>query len=183
MRATCRSVTVSTQDDPGRVEGRTPIRCAIITVSNSRTIETDESGRAIARVLQSVGHGIVEHTVVPMDPRRMTLVLRHWLTAETDAVILNGGTSLRYQRGTVEVVRELLDRELEGFGEIFRYLRYKQVGPDAMLSRAVCGIARGKVVFSMPGSRAATQLAMERLVLPELPRLVQAARDAAGTDS
>ena len=84
----------------------------------------------------------------------MTLVLRHWLTAETDAVILNGGTSLRYQRGTVEVVRELLDRELEGFGEIFRYLRYKQVGPDAMLSRAVCGIARGKVVFSMPGSRA-----------------------------
>ena len=174
---------MSTQDDQGRVEGQTvPIRCAIITVSNSRTIETDESGRAIARLLQSVGHRIVEHTVVPMDPQRMTLVLRHWLTAETDAVIMNGGTSLRYGRGTVEVVREFLDRELEGFGELFRHLSYKKVGPNAMLSRAVCGIARGKVVFSMPGSRAATQLAMERLVLPELRYLVQAARDAIGTD-
>ncbi len=118
-----------------------------------------------------------------MDPQRMTLVLGHWLAAETDAVIVNGGTSLRYQRGTVEVVRDFLDRELEGFGELFRYLRYKQVGPDAMLSRAVCGIARGKVVFSVPGSRAATQLAIERLVLPELPHLVQAARDDAGMGS
>ncbi len=175
---------MSTQDDPGRVEGQTvPIRCVIITVSNSRTIETDESGRAIARVLQSVGHGIVEHTVVPMDPQRMTLVLGHWLAAETDAVIMNGGTSLRYQRGTVEVVRDFLDRELEGFGELFRYLSFRQIGPDALLSRAVCGIAHRRVVFCMPGSRAATQLAMDRLVLPKLADLVQAARDAAGTES
>lgn len=175
---------MSTQDDPGRVAGQTvPIRCVIITVSNSRTIETDECGQAIVRALRSVGHGIVEHTVVPMDPQRMTLVLRHWLNAETDAVILNGGTSLRHPRSTVEVVREFLDRELEGFGELFRSLSYRQIGPDAMLSRAVCGIAQRRVVFCMPGSRAATQLAMDRLVLPKLAELVQAARDAAGTES
>jgi molybdenum cofactor biosynthesis protein B len=113
----------------------------------------------------------------------VTLVLRHWLTSEADAVILSGGTSLTHEKSTVEVVREFLDREIEGFGELFRYLRYKQIGPDAMLSRAVCGIARGKVVFSMPGSRAAAQLAMERLVLPELPYLVRVARRAEGAGS
>ena len=121
--------------------------------------------------------------MVPVDPPRITLVLRHWLAGDTDAVILNGGTSLRHQSGTVEVVREFLDRELEGFGELFRALRYKQIGPDAMLSQAVCGIAQGKVVFSMPGARAAAQLAMERLILPELPYLVRAAKNADTTGS
>lgn len=159
-----------------------PIRCAIITVSNSRTIESDESGRAIALVLQSVGHEVLERTVVPVVPERIALVLRHWLAAHADAVIVNGGTSLRYARGAVEVVRELLERELEGFGELFRYLSYKQIGPEAMLSRAICGIAEGKVVFAMPGSRPAVQLAMERLVLPELQHLVSGLREARERD-
>ncbi len=113
-------------------------------------------------------------TVVPADPQRIALVLRHWLAAETDAVLLNGGTRLADSHGTVEVVREYLERELEGFGELFRYMSYKQIGAAAMSKRAVGGIASGKVVFSVPGSRKDVQLAMERLILPELPHLVGA---------
>lgn len=172
-----------TQDEARGVDKRAvSIRCAIITVSNYRTIETDESGRTISRMLQNVGHRIVEHTVVPIDPQRITLVLRHWLNTETDAVILSGGTSLRHQRSSIEVARDALDREIEGFGELFRYLSYRQIGSSAVRSRAICGIASGKVVVSVPGSRPAAQLAMERLVLPELAHLVRTARQAAGLE-
>ena len=157
-----------------------PVRCAVITVSDSRTIESDECGATIARLLESVGHEVVERTVVPVDPQRIALVLGHWLGAETDAILLNGGTAMAHRRGTVEVVREFLERELDGFGELFRYLSYKQVGAVAMSGRAVGGVASGKMVFAVPGTRKAVQLAMERLILPELPQLVSALRKEEG---
>jgi molybdenum cofactor biosynthesis protein B len=147
-------------------------RCAIVTVSDTRTLETDESGVEITRRLEAAGHQVVERTVVPDEPARLTLVLRHWLAAEVDLILLNGGTGISSRDGTVEVVEQFLDRPLPGFGEIFRYLSFKQVGAAAMLSRAVGGTASGKLVFALPGSRAAVELAMEQLIVPELGHLL-----------
>jgi molybdenum cofactor biosynthesis protein B len=151
-------------------------RCAVITVSDTRTLETDTSGVEITRQLQDAGHRVVERTVVPDEPARLTLVLRHWLAAEVDAVILNGGTGISVRDGTVEVVEQFLDRRLPGFGELFRVLSFQDVGAAAMLSRATGGIACGKVVFALPGSKAAVGLAMEKLIVPELPHLISELR-------
>ncbi len=152
------------------------LRCAIITVSDTRTLETDESGVEIAEQLRGAGHQVVERTIVPDEPGRIALVLRHWLASEVDAVLLNGGTGVAARDGTVEVVRQFIDRELAGFGEIFRMLSYKQVGSAAMLSRAVGGIAKGKVVFALPGSRRAVQLGMEKLIVPEIRHILYEVR-------
>jgi molybdenum cofactor biosynthesis protein B len=114
--------------------------------------------------------------VVPDDPGRIGPVLRHWLAADVDAVLLNGGTGIAARDGTIEVIRQFLDRELSGFGEIFRMLSYEQVGAAAMLSRATGGVARGKAVFGLPGSRRAVQLAMEKLIIPELRHIVYEVR-------
>lgn len=158
-----------------RQRGRDRIQalaCAVITVSDTRSLETDESGQEIARQLKNAGHEVVERTVVPDDPDRIELVLKHWLRADIQAVILNGGTGIARRDGTVEVVRRLLDRELDGFGELFRMLSFEQVGAAAMLSRALGGVAQGKVVFALPGSRKAVELALEKLIIPELRHLV-----------
>ncbi len=148
------------------------LACAIITVSDTRSLETDESGKEIARQLEKAGHQVVERTVVPDDPPRIGLVLGHWLKSAVHAIILNGGTGIARRDGTVEVVRQALDRELEGFGELFRMLSFEQVGAAAMLSRALGGIAQGKVVFALPGSRKAVALALEKLIVPELRHIV-----------
>lgn len=148
------------------------LRCAVITVSDTRTLETDESGLEMVRQLEGAGHKVVERTVVPDDAGRIALVLRHWLASDVDAVLLNGGTGIAARDGTVEVVRQFLDRELPGFGELFRMLSYKQVGAAAMLSRASGGVARRKVVFVLPGSRRAVELGMEKLIVPELSHIV-----------
>jgi molybdenum cofactor biosynthesis protein B len=152
------------------------LRCAVITASDTRTLETDESGLAIARQLEGAGHHVLERTVVPDDAGRIAHVLRHWLAADVDAVLLNGGTGIAARDGTVEVVRRFLDREIPGFGELFRMLSFRQVGAAAMLSRAVGGIAGGKAVFALPGSRRAVELAMEKLILPELRHMVHEMR-------
>jgi molybdenum cofactor biosynthesis protein B len=147
-------------------------RVAIITVSDTRTLESDETGLAIAALLEGAGHEVLARTIVPDEAGPISHVLRHWLASDADAVILNGGTGIAARDGTVEVVRCFLDKELEGFGELFRALSFHQVGAAAMLSRAVAGIARGKAVFSLPGSRKAAHLAMESLILPELRHIV-----------
>ena len=157
-------------------EKNVSLRCAVITVSDTRTLETDESGAEIARQLDADGHQVLERTVVPDDPGRIGPVLRHWLAADVDAVLLNGGTGIAARDGTIEVIRQFLDRELSGFGEILRMLSYEQVGAAAMLSRATGGVARGKAVFGLPGSRRAVQLAMEKLIIPELRHIVYEVR-------
>ncbi|MBI4600363.1 MAG: molybdenum cofactor biosynthesis protein MoaB, partial [Planctomycetes bacterium] len=126
--------------------------------------------------LEAAGHEVAERTVVPDEPGRISVVLRHWLASDVDAVILNGGTGIAARDGTVDVVRQFLDKEIEGFGEIFRSLSYGQVGAAAMLSRAVAGISRGKAVFSLPGSRRAVELAMESLIVPELQHIIYEVR-------
>lgn len=148
------------------------LRCAVITVSDTRTLETDSSGKGIVAALEGAGHVVARRVLVRDEPVDLKEVLLRWLEADVECVLLNGGTGISARDGTVDVVRDLLDKELEGFGELFRWLSYEQVGAAAMLSRALGGIARGKVVFALPGSRGATRLALEKLILPELPHLV-----------
>jgi len=149
------------------------VRCAIITVSDTRTLETDASGQEMARLIESKGHHAVSRTVVPDEPALIGGELRRQIaSAGVDAVLLSGGTGLSPRDGTIEVVRTFVDRELPGFGELFRSVSFGQIGSAAMMSRAMAGIAGGKPVFSLPGSRAAVVLGMEKLILPELGHLI-----------
>lgn len=156
------------------------IGAAVITVSDTRTPETDRSGALIRDLLQGAGHRVESHRILPDDPGRVRESLAELSGAPgVEAVLLTGGTGISARDRTYEAVCDLLDRRLDGFGEIFRALSYEEIGPAAMLSRAVAGLIRTTPVFSMPGSEGAVRLAMERLILPELGHLVGEARKGA----
>jgi molybdenum cofactor biosynthesis protein B len=156
------------------------IRCAVLTISDSRTIDTDVSGQLIERLLGEAGHESVGRRIVPDEPKVIEAQLESWLTEDRLQVILTtGGTGISPRDGTVEVVRGLITAELEGFGELFRMISHRQIGAAAMLSRAVAGLvarppeAGGDTfIFAMPGSKNAVETAMTELVLPELSHLV-----------
>jgi molybdenum cofactor biosynthesis protein B len=145
-------------------------RCTVLTITDSRTTATDESGALIERLLLEAGHVVVARHLLPNDVAQIRSHMQEALgRSDIDVVLCTGGTGLGARDRTVEVVRPLLDRELPGFGELFRMLGYlEQVGAAAMLSRALAGSAKGKFVVVMPGSRAAVELAMTRLLIPEL---------------
>ena len=154
----------------------TGLSVSIITVSDTRTLETDKSGQAIERLLAASGHRVLTRLVVPDEGASIDAALRAALADTADAVILNGGTGIAQRDGTVEIVSELLDRELPGFGELFRFLSFEEIGAAAMLSRAVGGVSGDKAVFSLPGSTKAVTLAMEKLILPEVGHVVRELR-------
>lgn len=148
-------------------------RVWIATVSSTRTLETDTGGPTLARVLGESGHTVVGREILPDDPARIRArVLELAADAEVDAVVLTGGTGISRHDGTVEAVRGVMDRVLPGFGELFRMLSYSEIGSAAMLSRAVGGLVRGLIVFAVPGSSAACELAAGQLIAPELGHLV-----------
>ncbi len=152
-----------------RRKGPVSVRCAILTVSDTRNASTDRSGRFIRRALDRAGHPVVEHRIVPDEPPRVAARLRSLArSGRARVVLLTGGTGIAPRDRTFEAVTRLLEKRLDGFGEIFRALSYRRIGPAAMLSRAVAGTYRGLVVFSMPGSIDAVRLAMRRLILPEI---------------
>ncbi|HUD72137.1 MAG TPA: MogA/MoaB family molybdenum cofactor biosynthesis protein [Dongiaceae bacterium] len=159
---------------PHRATGTSAIDCIVVTVSDTRTEKTDRSGRFIRRALEKRGHRVLEHPILPDEPRRITRYLRGLARRRSRAriVILTGGTGLAPRDRTYEAVDALLDKRLDGFGELFRGLSYATVGSRAMLSRAVAGVASGRLLFSIPGSEAAVRLAMGRLILPEMGHLV-----------
>lgn len=138
-----------------------------MTASDTRTEDTDDSGRLIREMLTAAGHRVEYYEILPDDPARIRETLLGNL-ARLDAIIVNGGTGIAVRDSTIETIRMLLDKELEGFGELFRYLSYTEIGPAAMLSRALAGVAMGKIVVSLPGSPDACRLAMEKLLIPEL---------------
>jgi molybdenum cofactor biosynthesis protein B len=145
----------------------------VVTVSDTRTLETDESGKEAERLLIAGGHRSAGRAVVPDDPTAIAGALRDRLADPAiDAVLLTGGTGVSRRDVTPEVVRSFLDLELPGFGELFRTLSHGRIGSAALLSRALGGIAAGKPLFCLPGSRAAVVLALEELILPELGHLV-----------
>ena len=139
----------------------------MLTASDSRSAETDESGRLIRDLLTAAGHRVEYSAVLPDDPALIRKALLDNLQ-NLDAIIVNGGTGIAARDSTIEAVRPLLDKELEGFGELFRYLSYQQIGSAAFLSRALAGVAAGKIVVTLPGSPDACRLAMEKLLIPEL---------------
>src|SRR5688572_1658604 len=150
------------------------IRCAVITVSDTRTLETDTGGQEVISLLQSAGHVVVVREIIPDEPSRMRPLLealRH--RDDIDAVLMTGGTGITSRDLTFETVMSLLDKPLPGYGELFRMLSYAEIGAAAMLSRATGGLMGRKILLTMPGSRAAVRLAMEQIIVPELGHLVR----------
>ncbi len=152
------------------------VRCFVLTVSDTRTPETDTGGRAIVDLLENGGHLVAGRTIVLDDPERVRTVIGEVLDDSTvQAIITTGGTGVSARDSTYEAIAALLERRLDGFGELFRMLSYQEIGPAAMLSRASAGTCRGRVIVSLPGSEHAVRLAMTKLVLPELGHLVHEA--------
>jgi molybdenum cofactor biosynthesis protein B len=148
-------------------------RVALLTVSDTRTPETDLSGAAARRLLEEAGHVVHAYAVLPDEPARVREQVDAWLAApEVEAVLVNGGTGISGRDRTHEALSGRLERPLPGFGELFRMLSFQEVGPAAMLSRAAGGIAGGKPLFLVPGSPAAVSLAVSRLIVPGLPHLL-----------
>lgn len=144
------------------------VSCAVITVSDTRTRETDRSGQLIQQLLEQSGHTIAHYAIVPDEPDQ----IRAQLDINAEAIILSGGTGIAPRDTTYDAIEQLLEKTLPGFGEIFRSLSYAEIGSRAMASRAIAGIYSGKLIFSLPGSSNAVKLAVEKLVLPELVHLV-----------
>ena len=150
---------------------------AVVTVSDTRTPETDTSGALIVELTEAAGHHIVDRALVPDEPSVMRPLLEGYRgRADLHAALLTGGTGISPRDRTSETVASLLTTPLPGFGELFRMLSYAESGPATILSRAVGGLMGELVVLVMPGSRAAVALAMEKIILPELPHLVREAR-------
>ena len=153
--------------------------CAVLTVSDSRTTADDSSGQAIRERLESAGHRVVEHSIVSDDREAIQFaVLRALARAEVDAVIATGGTGVSPRDVTPEAIAPLVEKELPGFGELFRLLSFQEIGSAALLSRALAGTTAGKAVFVLPGSSGAVKLGMERLIVPELGHLLGQLRRA-----
>ena len=153
------------------------VRCFVVTVSDTRTIETDTSGRTIADLLVAAGHEVAGRAIVKDDPDLVRGTIERQLVAAADvqAIITTGGTGITSRDSTYEAVSALLQKRLDGFGELFRMLSYEQIGPAAMMSRACAGLVAGRIVVSLPGSEAAVRLALEKLLIPELGHLVEQA--------
>ncbi len=154
------------------------VTCAVLTISDTRTIETDSSGRLICELLGERGHSVHAHDIVKDDPQLIRdLLIKQRDGSPCGAVLINGGTGLTRRDTTYEAVVDLLDKRLDGFGELFRMKSFDDIGPAAMLSRAVAGVMGRCVVFSMPGSPAAVRLAMNELILPELGHIAYLLHD------
>ena len=153
------------------------VNCAVITVSDTRTTQTDKSGRLIQKLLTDAGHQIVTYSIVKDEPED----IRNWLieldnNLDLEAIIFNGGTGIAPRDTTYDVVSNWLTKTIPGFGEIFRYLSYQEIGSRAIASRAVAGVKNQKLIFSLPGSSNAVKLAVTQLILPELNHLVRQVR-------
>jgi molybdenum cofactor biosynthesis protein B len=153
------------------------LRLVVLTVSDTRTIATDSSGALIVELAKAAGHAVVDRAIEPDEPGRIGPRLDGYAGRDdVDAVLITGGTGISPRDQTFETVSARLTKPLPGYGELFRMLSYAEIGPACMLSRAVGGLMGRLAVLLMPGSRAAVNLAMTRIILPELPHLVREAR-------
>ncbi|MHC5541922.1 MogA/MoaB family molybdenum cofactor biosynthesis protein [Singulisphaera rosea] len=153
------------------------LNLAVLTVSDTRTRETDTSGALIVELAESAGHRVLDREIVPDEPERMRpLLVGFARRKDIDAILVTGGTGISPRDQTYETVSALLTKPLPGYGELFRMLSYAEIGPACLLSRAIGGLIGPSVILVMPGSRAAVQLAMTKIILPELGHLVREAR-------
>ena len=150
------------------------VGCYVLTVSDTRTVDTDTSGRAIRDLLAQAGHTVTGHALVRDEPEQVAALIRSRLTDRaTRVIITTGGTGISVRDTTYEAVNALLEKRLDGFGELFRMLSFHEIGSAAMMSRATAGIVGRTAIFVLPGSLAAVRLAMEKLIVPELGHVVQ----------
>jgi molybdopterin adenylyltransferase len=153
------------------------VRCYVITVSDTRTEETDTGGKAVAELLAAGGHMVVGRHIVRDEPAEVAaLVALNADSDHVDVIITTGGTGITRRDSTFEAIDGLLEKRLPGFGELFRVLSFQEIGAAAMLSRACMGTCRGKIVVALPGSENAVRLALTRLLVPELGHLVNETR-------
>jgi molybdopterin adenylyltransferase len=157
-----------------KAQAPTSVACFVLTVSDSRTPDTDTGGRAIRDLLESAGHLVTGHAIVRDEPAQVAAKVREQVgDSRTQVIITTGGTGITSRDGTFEAIDQLLEKRLDGFGELFRMLSFGEIGASAMMSRATAGTASRKAIFVLPGSPAAVRLAMTRLILPELGHVVQ----------
>jgi len=157
-----------------RAHAPASVACFVLTISDSKTPETDTSGALIRELLSAAGHRITGHAIVKDEPAQVAAVIRSGCAAPSvEAFVLTGGTGITSRDSTYEAIETLLDKRLAGFGELFRMLSYQEIGAAAMLSRAQGGVVQGRVLFSLPGSPNACRLALEKLIIPELPHLIR----------
>ncbi len=158
-----------------KAEAPKSVGCMVITVSDTRTEETDKSGQLMRGLLAEANHRVALYRIVKDEPAEITAAIEAGV-AEPDVqvILLNGGTGISRRDTTYEAVQNLLEKEMPGFGELFRMLSYTEdIGSAAMLSRAIAGTYRGKAIFSTPGSTGAVRLAMNKLIIPELGHVVR----------
>jgi molybdopterin adenylyltransferase len=158
-----------------RVDAPASVRCFVLTISDTRTTDTDTSGAAIAEMLSAGGHTVAGRTIVRDDPGAVKSAVQS-ADGTADVVITTGGTGISSRDSTYEAIVSLLDKRLDGFGELFRMLSYEEIGAAAMLSRAVAGSRGRTAIFALPGSEAAVRLAVSKLILPEIGHVVRELR-------
>ena len=168
---------MATVPDQHRAQAPRVVRVAVLTVSDTRTLATDASGALIATRVEAAGHAVVDRQLVADD----RAAIRTWVEAQAergdvDACLLTGGTGLSPRDVTSEAIEPLFTRAIPGFGELFRHLSYGEIGAATILSRACAGLVGPMLIFALPGSRAGVELALTRIILPELPHLVGQAR-------
>lgn len=151
------------------------VRCKVITVSDTRTQETDKSGKLMMEMLEAAGHRIIDYVIVKDEAEPIkSEVLKGCSNPEVDVVLTNGGTGIAKRDVTIETVQGIFEKEIPGFGEIFRMLSYTEdIGSAALLSRAAAGVVNDRAVFSTPGSTGAVRLAMGKLIIPEIGHVVR----------
>jgi molybdopterin adenylyltransferase len=151
------------------------VGCKIITVSDTRDKETDKSGKQMIELLENEGHNIIDYVIVKDESVPIeNEIIKGCNNEEIDVILLNGGTGIAKRDVTIETVQNLLEKEIVGFGELFRMLSYQEdIGSSAILSRAIAGVVKNKAVFSTPGSTGAVKLAMHKLILPEIGHVVR----------
>lgn len=160
--------------DEHRAGAPATVRCAVLTVSDTRTEATDTGGMAVVALLEEAGHRVSARRIVRDEPGDVAALVREWAgRPDIDVIITTGGTGLSVRDTTHEAVVSLLDKRLDGFGELFRALSYQEIGAAAMLSRAVAGSRGRTFIACLPGAEGAVRLAMTRLLLPELPHIVR----------
>lgn len=151
--------------------------CAVITLSDTRTLADDFSGDAVVLALRSTGHEVVTRDLLPDDAGPLEVLLHERLASpQIDVILTTGGTGVSPRDQAADVVARLVERPLPGFGEIFRLLSFQEIGSGAILSRAIAGTVQRKLIFALPGSTPAVDLAMNKLILPELPHLLRELR-------
>lgn len=152
------------------------VNCAVVIISGSRTEQNDESGKLIMQTLKDNGHQVTSYDILRNDAGSIRRKLDELLDDKSlQVIITSGGTGASRMDLTIETISPVLDKKLDGFGELFRFLTYQEIGTGSILSRAMAGVARGKVIICLPGSTAAVRLAVEQIILPEIGHLVREA--------